>query len=129
MIFDDYMILNESNIKRGNGMCLSVNSSKNRTYGSIAYFKVYNNEDPRSATKEVRLHFLDNGYEKHNDGKKLWIMNSKEKKTLMKLLKQPVMHNNRYYDTTWKALITDFNNNVSITDQLDINLPITDYSL
>ena len=43
MIFDDYMILNESNIKRGNGMCLSVNSSKNRTYGSIAYFKVYNN--------------------------------------------------------------------------------------
>lgn len=34
-------------------MCLSVNSSKNRTYGSIAYFKVYNNEDPRSATKEV----------------------------------------------------------------------------
>ena len=38
--------INEINMARTNGMCVSVDPSPNENYGKIAYFKAYNNSIP-----------------------------------------------------------------------------------
>ena len=51
---------------------INVNPEVDRL--SIAYFKVFNAESFRKATKVARLHFKDNGMEYHQDrfGKQQW---------------------------------------------------------
>lgn len=134
MIFDSIIkdsniqSFREDNIIKLDNMCIFINPSPNRNYGRHAYFKVSNNLDPRIATKEIRLHFYDIGYEVHK-GKKLWILNKSEKDKLMKLLlSRPTAKKYKMYENTWIALIAAFNDIVQEKDKLPLNLPIPDYT-
>lgn len=121
--------INEINMARTNGMCVSVDPSPNENYGKIAYFKAYNNSNPLAATKEIRLHFYDIGYEIHNKGLPLWKMKKSDKEKLMVLLNSTPT-NKRYekYGNVWTALIAVFNSRVKPQDVLPLDLPIPYYT-
>ena len=121
--------INEINMARTNGMCVSVDPSPNENYGKIAYFKAYNNSNPLAATKEIRLHFYDIGYEIHNKGLPLWKMKKSDKEKLMVLLNSTPT-NKRYekYGNVWTALIAVFNSRVKPQDVLPLDLSIPDYT-
>ena len=86
---------------------INVNPEVDRL--SIAYFKVFNAESFRKATKVARLHFKDNGMEYHQDrfGKQQWKLNFKEVKHIVKLLKS----NHTDYDgyTNWQVACYQWN--------------------
>ena len=117
--------INEANIYNNNWVCLSVNPSMDRSYGNKAYFKAYNASNINRATKEIRLHFYDIGYEIHNDGKELWKMNKAERKRIVEILKMKVNDNL----TVWQSLIRAFNQNVKQQYIINENIPIPDYTL
>lgn len=109
-------------------MCISVNPPPNRKYGKFAYFKVANSSDPVSATKEIRLHFYDIGYEIHK-GKPLWKMKKSDKEKLVALLKsKPTNRKYKEFNNVWQALIWAFNSNVLPQDIIPLDLPIPDYT-
>ena len=112
------------NVYNNNWICLSVNPSTDRDYASSAYFKAYNASNINKATKEIRLHFYDIGYEIHRDGKQLWEMNASERKKLIKILESK---NDGI--TVWKRLIRAFNKNVKPQYIIDENILIPDYTL
>ena len=87
-------------------------------------FKAYNASNINKATKEIRLHFYDIGYEIHRDGKQLWEMNASERKKLIKILESK---NDGI--TVWKRLIRAFNKNVKPQYIIDENILIPDYTL
>lgn len=90
-----------------NDLNINVNPESDRL--SIAYFKVFNAESFRKATKVARLHFKDSGMEYHKDrsGKQQWKLNSKEIKRIVKLLKS----NHTDYDgyTNWQVACYQWN--------------------
>ena len=121
--------INEINVLKMNRMCISVDPSPNENYGKIAYFKAYNNSNPLAATKEIRLHFYDIGYEIHNKGLPLWKMKKSDKEKLMVLLNStPTNKKYEKYGNVWTALIAVFNSRVKPQDVLPLDLPIPDYT-
>lgn len=89
------------------GLNIAYNDETDRL--GIAYFKVYDHDKIRSSKRVARLHFKDSGMEYHNDplGKQPWILNSKDKKNIINLLKQP----NEEHDglTNWQILCYRWN--------------------
>lgn len=129
MIFlNNLLPINEENIYSNYGMLLSVNLDPGRSYGKKAYFKLYNSNSYRTATKLIRLHFYDTEYEIHNKGLPLYKLSSNEKIHLMSMLNEPVIYKNIQYNTAWQALIIMYNKKVKQEDQLPLNLPIPDYT-
>ena len=57
---------------------------------NVDYFKFYNHKDYQSATHVARISFYKPEYRIHRayDGKKTWVLNSKERKKLMQLLNE-----------------------------------------
>ena len=88
---------------------LNINVGPETDRLSIAYFKVLNAESFRKATKVARLHFKDSGMEYHTDrsGKQPWILNSKEIKKIVKLLKEPNDSHDGY--TNWQIACYQWN--------------------
>jgi hypothetical protein len=89
------------------GLNIAYNDEADRL--GIAYFKVYDHVKIRSAKRVARLHFKDSGMEYHNDtiGKQPWILNSRDIKDIINLLKQP----NDEHDglTHWQVLCYRWN--------------------
>ena len=99
-----------------------------RNYGNIAYFKVYNNSNPKAASEVIRLHFYDNGYEAHK-GKPLFKMKKRDREELMKLLiSPPTAAKFEKCSTAWKALIMEFNSVVKPQFILPDDLIMPDYT-
>lgn len=86
---------------------INVNPEPDRL--SIAYFKVFNAESFRKATKVARLHFKDSGMEYHKDqsGKQQWGLSSREIKRIVKLLKEENDSHEGY--TNWQIACYQWN--------------------
>lgn len=86
-------------------ICVTVNPDSKRT--GVRYFKFYNDPDPRQATHVIRILFNEPDYVVHKDGKKLWKLNTHEKKLLIKVLKE---ESSRYSGrTNWQVAMYDWN--------------------
>ena len=68
------------------GILVAVNPDSKRS--GNPYFKFYNNVSYDKATKVVRILFNYPDYVLHKDRMELWKLNSKEKKLLIKILKE-----------------------------------------
>lgn len=86
------------------GIGVSVNPDSHR---SGSYFKFYNNPDYRRATKLIRITFKRIDYLIHPDSKELWKLNSKDKKLLIKILKQESGQHDGY--SNWDIAKYDWN--------------------
>ena len=75
-------VLLEGAVFKSPKMTIGVFPSDNRNYGYQAYFKVYNNENYKKATKIARIHFMNPSYEMHSN--QHWPLNTTEKKMLIK---------------------------------------------
>ena len=134
MIFDEIyknnnlISINEATVARGNKMAIGVDPDYDRNYDNIAYFKVYNNSNPKAASEVIRLHFYDNGYEAHK-GKPLFKMKKRDREELMKLLiSPPTAAKFEKCSTAWKALIMEFNSVVKPQFILPDDLIMPDYT-
>ena len=124
---------------------LAVNPDQNRNLKNTEYFKFYNDTRPDKAHKIARIKFRSPEYVIHhnNGGKENWFLNSKEKKILMQLLRQPCKNQPGF--SIWQGLILDFNKETELDyeetkknkqisrfdmpypDYLPIDLKIPDY--
>lgn len=88
---------------------IAVNPDPNRQ--GDEYFKLYNNAKKSAATKVARIMFRSAKYVYHNanQGKDNWILNTKEKKYIIKAFakKNPAFYNGQY--TYWQYAIAQFN--------------------
>lgn len=73
------------------------------------YFKFYNSVDFNKSTAVIRIMFNSADYTYHTDGKKLWKLNSKEKKLLVKTLKSESKKYRPFGFTVWDAAKFDWN--------------------
>jgi hypothetical protein len=87
------------------GIMVAVNPDSNRN--GLSYFKFYNNCSYEKATHVIRITFKEVNYIIHKDGKKLWKLNSSEKKLLAKVLKQESGKFNGY--TNWDIAKYEWN--------------------
>jgi hypothetical protein len=71
------------------------------------YFKFFNSSDYKKATAVISILFNKPDYVYHKDGKQLWKLNSKEKKLLIKTLKEESGHFSGY--TNWDIAKYDWN--------------------
>ncbi|MDE6035609.1 MAG: hypothetical protein K2G36_06830 [Ruminococcus sp.] len=125
---------------------LAVNPDQNRNLKYMEYFKFYNDKNPYKARKIARIKFRSPEYVIHhkNRGKENWFPNSKEKRILMQLLRQPCEKHPGF--SIWQGLILDFNYETGLSyeetkrnkqlsrfgmphpEYLPIDLKIPDYS-
>lgn len=106
-IDEDYLY-EFASIANGNNNFIAVNADPSRGWHGEEYFKVYNNDNARKADKVIRIKFrsAEYVYHKNSDGKKDWNLNSKEKKSLIKLLQTPSKFDNL---SNWQYAILQFN--------------------
>lgn len=109
-------------------MCIAVNPDRKRNLKGMEYFKLYNSADPTKATKIARIKFREADYviHKNNGGKKNWILNSRERRQLEKMLNSPSSDVLSGRQRVWDEMIYHFNNEAGIK-ALPENLPIPDY--
>lgn len=123
--------------KTHNLLC-QVNPDSGRL--GLEYFKIYNNFQWKTATKIARIEFRKPEYVIHTSNKENWVLNSHERKTLVKLLQMPSRLNNNF--TNFQMAIIQFNlekgldvdstlenkiDNLIYPDYLPIDLPIPNY--
>ena len=93
---------------------------ENPTGYNNQYFKLYNSNLISKATKVARISMLKPNYliHKNDDGKENWILNNKEKKDLVNLLKKPM----KIYSfiTNWQYMILVYNRDNFDIDELDL---------
>lgn len=87
------------------GVCVAVNPDSGRS--GNPYFKFFNDSDFRKATNIVRILFKEPDYVVHKDGKKLWKLNTKEKKLLISILQKESKQYKGY--TNWEAAKFNWN--------------------
>ena len=87
------------------GIMVAVNPDSGRS--GNPYFKFYNNSNFNNADKVIRIMFKKPDYVIHKDGKKLWKLNSKEKKLLLKVLNMESENFSGY--TNWEIAKFDWN--------------------
>jgi hypothetical protein len=68
------------------GVLVAVNPDSRRI--GIPYFKFYNNSNYNKADSVIRILFTEPDYIVHKDGKKLWNLNSSDKRLLMQILQE-----------------------------------------
>ncbi len=114
--------------ERNFNMCIAVNPDRKRNLKGMEYFKLYNSADPTKATKIARIKFREADYVIHrnNGGKKNWILNSRERRQLEKMLNSPSSDAFSGGSRVWDEMIYHFNNEAGIK-ALPENLPIPDY--
>ena len=97
---------------------IAVHPDSKRT--GDCYFKYCNDTSYPSADKVIRIFFDRADYTVHKDGKELWNLNNKEKKTLMKILQAPSKRFKRH--TNWEVAKYFWN-----CEYLETDLDIEDY--
>lgn len=123
---------------------IKLQVDRGRNYKDIEYFKVYDNDSYSKATKSARISFREPIYISHKnpDGKQAWILNSKDKRGLIRQLTQPSRLFKSGDFLIWHDCIAYFNNeaygvdfedslNILIKDNpkyLPIDLPMPDYT-
>lgn len=130
---------------------MSICTTDDEDHIGEPYFKVYTGTQYRNAEKMCRISFLEPRYIKthsNNNGAKEWVLNSKERKLLIKLLKDKVgqFKSNSEKMTGWEYAISQFNNEKGCQqekteklimknpkymqgkDLLPFNLPMPDYT-
>ena len=117
-----------------------VNPDRGRK--GLEYFKLYNSDSYDTSNSIARISFREPKYinHKNSDGKENWILNSKQKKALVKALNLPSKKYKGY--NNYQTAIIDFNNekglDIDLTeenlvddlkypDYLPIDLPMPDY--
>ena len=107
----------ENVIYKNNGVFITVNPDIKRNWSSEnAYFKIYNSENYRKATKVARITLIVPKYIIHSndDGKGNWDLSSSERKLL-----DNIMHSKKNGISNWESLCTMFNNMIG----RDLNFP------
>lgn len=94
-------VVNEKVVYRGNGISISTDSTSGR---NGYYFKVYNNERYSKASKVARINLEHPDYEYHSGDKRIWDLNSSEKKLLIDVLKSK---NNNGDTTVWDDVVNN----------------------
>lgn len=86
-----------------------------------AYFKYCNHQSYESCTAVIRLDFRAVKYYTHKgDGKELWKINNKERKSLMKFLKaKPKSKKGMAFNTNWEMAIWSWNDECGFTSDKD----------
>lgn len=119
-------------INKENNISISVDGdgATNRGYSQDPYFKIYNDTNPRIASKVARISLLEPRYIIHNNQR--WELNSKEKKKLMKYLVLPVVVQQISFDSLWEAIkyfaSKESETNDEVTKNNIINLQLPDYT-
>lgn len=126
-------VLTEASVYKKNGINIAPYCSPNRSYGKDAYFKVFNNTDERKATKIARIKLFETDYadkhEKGNEGKELWVLNSKERKLLNDALHSPT-NTGIYKDgskTVYETLVDEYRDTDTKFDEKNVPEEIPDY--
>ena len=120
-------VLLEGAVFKSPKMTIGVFPSDNRNYGYQAYFKVYNNENYKKATKIARIHFMNPSYEMHSN--QHWPLNTTEKKMLIKILNTTIQINDVETTTVWKELIGEYNRGINDKSKhMPLNLVMPDYT-
>ena len=107
-------------VYRSSKYCVQVAVNPDSKRKGNPYFKFYNAVSRDKATKVIRILFRKPDYVIHTDSKKIWKLNSSDKKLLMKILNEP----SSYYKNvnTWNAAKFDWNR-----ESLEENFYIEDY--
>lgn len=103
-------------VDRKGKILIAVNPERDRL--NIAYFKVYDSNDIKTAKRVIRLHFKDSGMEYHNDMYEKWILNSNDKKHIKKLLESPNKRHKSYSNWQYMCFQWNYENNL-IDDDID----------
>ncbi len=121
---------------------LNISVQVNRNEGrNGSYFKLYNHEEYKKASKVARINFKSPEYVYHvnRDGKKDWALNFRERAELLEVLNMVVFRG----ETVWTMLILSFNlegglnfhktemnkmKKLIYPNHLPIDLPIPDYT-
>lgn len=98
------------------GILVAVNPDSKRS--GLPYFKFFNSYDFNKATHVIRIMFKDTDYVVHNDSKKLWKLNTQDKKLLVKIMNQESKRYKGY--TNWDAAKFDWNYEY-LEEMLDID--------
>lgn len=90
-------------VDRDDNMTFQVNCSEDH---NVDYFKVYNHQSYKKASKVARISLFEAKYiyHKNDDGKEDWELNAKERKLLVKKLQMEVRGL-----TVWQRLIITYN--------------------
>lgn len=106
LVQEDYLVEMATIYKsRQYGIGVAVHPDSKRM--GLSYFKFYDNPDYTQAKKIIRILFKSPDYTIHKDGKKLWKLNSDDKKLLVKILKQESSRYDGY--TNWDIAKYDWN--------------------
>lgn len=84
---------------------VAVNPDSNRI--GNPYFKFFNNSDFRKADSVIRITFDNSDYIIYKDGKRLWKLNTQEKKLLIKILRDESKQYKGF--TNWEAAKFNWN--------------------
>lgn len=87
------------------GICVAVNPDSKRK--GIPYFKFYNSSDFNNADSVIRILFTKPDYVYHKDSKKLWKLDTKDKRLLVSVLKKESVRYKGY--TNWQVAMYDWN--------------------
>lgn len=109
-MIDDTMeeiLLEFATVYTGEDIPLKIIVSVDENRIGNPYFKVFNANDFKKATKMARISFLEPKYVIHsmNYGKENWVLNSKEKKLLINALTSLADIN----CTVWQSAVIDYN--------------------
>jgi hypothetical protein len=91
-IKEDYEVITEGKVLSKDGICIYVEGQINSNYIKDPYFKLYDSISETDAKRIARIGVKDGAhyvYHGKNEGKEFWILNSKERKLLEKLMSEP----------------------------------------
>ena len=101
-------ILNEITIYKGDGILITVDGSgqTDRNFDKDPYFKVYNNESSKRATKIARISCKTFKQIYHTDNFDDWDLNKKDKKKIANILnnKKSTSKDFSVYNSVWDAM-------------------------
>lgn len=117
---------------------IQINCSE---YHNVNYFKLYNHQSYKKASKVARISLFEPKYIIHEnkDGKENWILNAKQRKALVEILKLPAAYKDY---SIWQLIILAFNkenglnsfeteenfkNDLKYPDYLPIDMTMPDY--
>lgn len=128
---------------------MSIGTTDDKHHKGEPYFKVWKGPNYESAEKMCRISFEKSEYIKehsNNNTADTWILNSKERKELVKLLNSKMNFSNNLQITRWQYAIIQFNSEkgtdpgdtmkliqknpkyIRSKDLLPFNLPMPDYT-
>lgn len=103
-----------------------------KNYFYDPYFKVYNNKSQRSASKVARISIYRPEYIIHERGDlPMFVLGRKEIAFVLKVLRDPIGIDGKYYDRAWDYMCTFLTNTAKSMFDLNVDyrgIPIPDYT-